>query len=164
MRALLLVLLLTFGCGPDLLGPHFGQRLTHFGGCGDVIFFAVDPDDRVMVTFSAAGLVASAREAGTETSTVVEFPSDDAELMVEQGSRISDATCDDVVENSGPRVQRSWTAVSGTATVRIRPQEQSIGGRGDLVLQDIVFTSGGADQVSLERLEWLDVSVGWYPG
>jgi hypothetical protein len=84
--------------------------------------------------------------------------------MVEQGSRISDATCDDVVENSGPRVQRSWTAVSGTATVRIRPQEQSIGGRGDLVLQDIVFTSGGADQVSLERLEWLDVSVGWYPG
>lgn len=164
MRALLLILLLTYACGPDLLGPHFGQRLTHFGGCADVIFFAVDPDDEVMVTFRADGLVAAAREAGVETSTVVEFPSDDAELTVEQGSRISDATCDDVIENFGPRVRRSWRAVSGTATVRIRPLQESIGGRGDLVLEDIVFTSGGGDEISLERLEWLDVSVGWYPG
>jgi hypothetical protein len=164
MRAPLLILLVTSGCGPDLLGPHFGQRLTHFGGCGDVIFFAVDSDDEVMVTFSAEGLVAAAREAGAETSTVVEFPLDDVALMVEQGSRISDATCDDVIENSGPRVQRSWPAVSGTATVRIRPLVESSGGRGDLVLEDVVFRSDAADEVTLEHLEWLDVSVGWYPG
>lgn len=164
MRALLLILLVTSGCGTDPLGPHFGQRLTRFGGCGDVIFYAVDADDEVMVTFGAQGLVAAAREAGAETTTVVELPSDDVELMVEQGSRISDATCDDVIENSGPHVERTWTAVSGTATVRIRPMESASGARGDLVLEDVVFTSGGADQVALERLEWLDVSVGWYPG
>lgn len=163
MRALLLILLVTSACGPDLLGPHFVQRLTHFGGCGDVIFFAVDSDDEVMVTFRAEGLVAAARETGTETSSVVEFPSDDVALMIEQGSRISDATCDDVIENLGPRVQRTWTAVSGTATVRIRPEGAS-GARGDLVLEDIVFTAGGADEISLERLDWLAVSVGWYPG
>lgn len=164
MRALLLMLLVTSACGTDLLGPHFGQRLTHFGGCADVIFYAVDADDEVMVTFSAQGLVAAAREAGTETTTVIELPSDDVQLMVEQGSRISDATCDDVIENSGPRVERTWTAVSGTATVRIRPTEYASGARGDLVLEDVVFTSGRADEVALERLEWLDVSVGWYPG
>ena len=28
----------------------------------------------------------------------------------------SDATCDDVIENFGPRVRRTWTAASGTAT------------------------------------------------
>jgi len=164
MRALLPVLLVTVACGSDLLGPDFGERLTHFGGCGDVIFFAVDAADEVMVTFSADGLVAAALEAGTETSTVVAFPSEDAELIVERGSHISDATCDDVIENSGPRVQRSWTAVSGTATVRIRPLSASSGSRGDLVLEDIVLGSGGGNEITLQHLEWLDVSVGWYPG
>lgn len=164
MRSLLLILVLVCGCGLDPLGPDFDQRLTHFGGCGDVIFFAVDSDDELMVTFSAEGLLAAAREAGNETTTFVEFPSDEVELKVEQGSRISDATCDDVIENSGPSVQRSWTAVSGTATVRMRPLEESSGGRGDLVLEDVVFTAGGADEVTLGRLEWMDVSVGWYPG
>ena len=163
MRALLPLLLVTFACGSDLLGPDFGQRLTLFGGCGDVIFFAVDSADEVMVTFSAEGLVAAALEAGTEATTVVAFPSEDAELIVERGSRISDATCDDVIENSGPRVQRSWTAVSGTATVRIRALGASSGARGDLVLEDIVFSSGG-NEITLQRLEWLDVSVGWFPG
>lgn len=166
MRALLLILILlvTAGCGSHPLGPRFDQRLTHFGGCGDVVFFVVDSEDEVMVTFTATGLVAAAREAEAETSTVVELPSDDVALRVEQGSRISDATCDDVIENSGPRVQRSWTAMSGTATVRIRPLEDEGGARGDLVLEDVVFTSGGADEVSLERLEWSNVSVGWFPG
>lgn len=127
MRALLpiLILLVTAGCGSHPLGPRFDQRFTHFGGCGDVVFFAVDSEDEVMVTFTATGLVAAAREAEAEASTVVELPSDDVALRVEQGSRISDATCDD---------------------------------------EDVVFTSGGADEVSLERLEWSNVSVGWFPG
>jgi hypothetical protein len=164
MRALLLTLLVSLGCGSNSLGPLFAQRLTHFSGCADVIFFAVDADDEVMLTFRADGLVAAARAAGTEITTVVELPSDDVELVVEVGSRISDAACDDVIENSGPRVQRSWTAASGTATVRIRPLDEWSGGRGDLVLEDVTFTSDGADDASLDRLEWLDVSVGWFPG
>lgn len=163
--ALLLILLAASACGSDPLGPEFAQSLTHLGGCADVIFFAVDEDDEVMVTFRAAGLVAAAREAGIETSTFVTFPSDDVELIVEQGSRISDATCDDVIENFGPRVEHAWTAVSGTATVRIRAEEDEwAGARGDLVLDDVVFTSNDADDVALERLEWVDVGVGWYPG
>jgi len=166
MRTLILVplLLLSVGCGSDLLAPQFAQRLTHFGACADVIFFAVDADDEIMLTFRTEGLVAAAREAGVETTTVVELPSDDVDLVVEAGSRISDATCDDVIENSGPRVQRSWTAASGTATVRIRPLDDVSGGRGHLVLEDVVFTSDVADDASVTFLEWLDVSVGWFPG
>lgn len=165
MRARLLILVVALGCGLDLLGPRFEQRLTHFSGCGDVIFFAVDADDEVMVTFSAQGLVAAARETGSETTTVVDLPSNDVELVIEQGARLSDATCDDVVVGAGPRIRRSWTATSGTATVRIRPLVgSSEGGRGDLVLEDVVFTSEDGDRVALERLEWLDISVGWLPG
>lgn len=161
---LLLVFLAIFGCGSDLLGPNFTRDLTHFGGCGDVIFFAVDSDDEIMVRFRAEGLVAEAREVGSETSTVVELPSDDVELIVEQGSRISDATCDDVIVHPGPRVERRWTATSGTATVRIRPLPDSGGDRGDLVLDHVVFASDGQAPITIERLEWRDVWVGWYPG
>ena len=164
MRVLPIILLGTAACGSDPLGPDFEERFTHFSGCADVIFFAVDDDDEVMLTFHAEGLVSAARAAGTETTTVIELPSDDVELVVEVGSRISDATCDDVIENSGPRVERTWTATSGTATVRIRPLESLDVGRGDLLLEDVVFTSDGADDATLERLEWLDVSVGWFAG
>lgn len=166
MRAsfLTLIVLATSACGTDLLGPDFGQHLDHLGGCADVIFFAVDDHDEVMITFRADGLVAEAIAAGFETTTVFDFPSADAELFVEQGSRISDATCDDVIENNGPDVDRTWVAVSGRATVRIRPVAVSDSGRGDLILEDVVLATGGGDQVTLERLEWLDVSVGWFPG
>lgn len=165
MRVLFpLILLASFGCGADPLGPIFEQRLTHFGGCADVIFYAVDADDEVMVTFRAQGLVASAQEGGTETETVFQLPADGVDLILEQGSRISDATCDDVIRNGGPRVRRTWTAASGTATVRIRPDQGSSGGRGDLLLEGVVFTSDGEDAVALHRLEWLDVPVGWLPG
>jgi hypothetical protein len=165
MRALLfiLILLVSVSCGSAPRAPPFARRLTHFRGGAAVIFFAVDADDEVLVTFRAAGLVTAARAAGVETTTVFDLPSDEVELVVEVGSRISDATCDDVIENSGPNVQRTWTAVAGTATVRIRPLDPFTGGRGDLVLEDVVFTAGG-DEVSLERLEWLDISVGWFPG
>lgn len=164
MRAPLLILLVTLGCGSDLLAPDFAQRLTQLGGCGDVIFFAVDPDDQVMVTFHMEGLVAAARNAETETSTVVVLPSDDVELILQRGSRVSDATCDDVIENSGPQIQQSWTARAGTATVRIRPEDDPSGTRGDLVLEDVLFGADDADDVALEHLEWTDVSVGWYAG
>ena len=121
MRAPLLILLATLGCGSDLLGPDFDRRLTLMGGCGDVIFYAVDPDDEVMVTFRADGLVAAALEAGAETSTLVDLPADDVDLMVEQGSHISDATCDDVIENSGPRVRRSWSLTPHQTRLPSRP-------------------------------------------
>jgi len=157
-------LVLVSACGLGLLEPDFDERLTRFGGCADVIFFAVDSDDELMVTFRADGLVAAARETGGETVTAFGFPSAEVELELEQGSRVSDATCDDVIENSGPRVRRSWTAVSGTATLHIRPMEESGGGRGDLLLEDVVFAAGSGDEVTVERLEWVDISIGWFPG
>ncbi len=164
MRPLVtLVLLTTLGCESDLLGPGFTEELVHFGGCGDVVFYAVDSDDELMVTFVGSGLVAEAEQTGSEVSTVFELPAGDVELIVEQGSRVSDATCDDVIEGRGPRVERSWIATAGTATVRIRPGQDPSGARGDLVLEAVVFTSGDA-ALTVERLEWSNVGVGWYPG
>jgi len=162
MRPFLLVLLATSACGGSLLGPSLDEQFERFGGCADVVFYAVDADDEVQMTFVAEGLVAAALQAGSETTSVFELPAEKVSLVVEQGSHISDATCDDVIEFPGPSVRRTWSASSGAATVRIRPG--TLGSRGDLVLEDVVFSASGQDDLVVDRLEWLDVSVGWFQG
>lgn len=167
MRALVVIapLLTVVACsGSDPLGPNFESRLIDRGGCADVIFYAVDAGDEVMVSFVLHGAVSEARAAGQETLTILDLPETSAEVVLEQGTRVSDAMCDDVIEGSGPQIQRRWTATAGTATLRVRPAPDDAGARADLLLEDVVFESDGGAAVSLERLEWEDVRVGWFPG
>jgi hypothetical protein len=157
-------LLILGACSSNLLGPDFETQFAHQGGCGDVFFFAVDGEDEVLMTFNTSGLVATATEVGDTTTTTFDLPDAEATLIVEVGSRISDAICDDVIENGGPRVDRTYRAMGGTATVTIRPSEDIYFARGDLVLEDVVLRDNDGHTVRLERLEWTDTGVGWLPG
>lgn len=148
----------------DPLGPGFEDDFVHRGGCADVVFYAVDAADEVLVTFQAAGLVDAARVASIPVTTVFDLPAEGVTAIIEQGSKISDAICDDVIENGGPRIARTWTAISGTATVTIRAGAEDFGGRGDLRLDDVVFRSDDGRRVSVDELVWTDVAVGWLPG
>lgn len=155
------------GCASgDPLGPRFVERLTAFGGCGDIVLYAADSADELMLSFRAEDVLVDARSAGAgeETVTVFALPSEEAQLVLEQGTKVSDATCDDVIENGGPQVSRTWTAVSGTAVLVVRPEEGRATGRADLLVQDIVLETEGDERVTFERLEWTDVFVGWYAG
>ncbi|HUF50844.1 MAG TPA: hypothetical protein VMN60_08430 [Longimicrobiales bacterium] len=98
------VLLMTVtGCDRiDSLGPNF-------------------TDDELMLTFRAEGLVPEASAAGQETVTIFDLSTAAAQLVLEQGTRVSDATCDDVIENGGPQVTRSRSA--GTPASRPRHRE-----------------------------------------
>lgn len=152
-------------CGTDPLGPDFEQRLTQQGGCGDVVFYAVDADDETMLTFQADGLVQEARDGAEQIVTNFDMSvSGAASLIVERGSRISDATCDDVIEGGGPQVERTWEAVEGRAIVTIRPGLTEFTSRGDLVLEDVVVEDSDGNRAVIERMEWTNVSVGWFPG
>jgi len=162
LASLLITLVSCGGTGP--LAPNFEDNLTRMGGCADVLFFAVDQADELMLSFRTEGTVSEAQAAGEETVTVFELPSPAAELILEQGTRLSDATCDDVIEGDGPQVHRTWSAVSGTATVHVRPGTSVEGARADLLLEDVVLETDDRDEIALERLEWTDVHVGWYPG
>lgn len=148
----------------DPLGPGFEQTFARLSGCADVVFFAVDSDDELMLSFVADGLVSGAHSAGAVTVTLFTLPDAGATLKLERGLRVSDAMCDDVIENDGPRVDRTWTATAGTATVTVRPDATHGGASADLLLQDVVFESGNGDRITLDRLEWTEVSVGWFPG
>lgn len=165
MFALASLLALAACDGEGALGPDFDDRLVTRGGCGDLVFYAVDGADELMLSFLAEGLVSEADAAGEETTTVFTLPHVAVELILEQGTRVSDAMCDDVIEEGGPEVHRAWRAASGTATVVVRPDAEAFqdAARADLLLEDVVFESGGAT-VALDRMEWLDVFVGWYPG
>ncbi|HEX9886433.1 MAG TPA: hypothetical protein VGA70_08100 [Longimicrobiales bacterium] len=151
-------------CSSDPLGPHFEQELTRRGGCADVVFFAVDADDERMLSFRADGLVAEARAAGEQVVTTFDLSQNAATLIVERGTRIADAMCDDVIENGGPRVRRTWVAVAGRAIVTVRPGPSEFAARADLRLEDIVLDDGDGDRVIVEEMDWVDVSVGWFPG
>lgn len=167
----LLILASLAACGPDPLGPGFERMFTRFSGCADVLFYAVDSEDELMLTVWAPGLVAQAHEAGQPTTTVLDLSQGQPVVILEQGSSVSDATCDDVVENRGPQVDDSWTAVAGQATVTIRPDLESTGGplpgtgRGDLLLEDVrLRNSSNGESLLIDRIEWSDISVGWLAG
>lgn len=148
----------------DPLAPDFEQQLTHRGGCADVIFYAVDADDEVMLSFRTEGLVAEAEAAGEQVVTNFDLSTTAATLVAERGRRISDAMCDDVIENGGPQVERTWSAVGGRAIVTVRPGPNEFAARADLELEDVVLDDGDGGRVVVEAMEWVDVSVGWLPG
>jgi hypothetical protein len=157
-------LLAAASCSSSLLDPDFADELDQFRACADVFFFAIDDADRVMLTFAVAGPVADAQAAGETTTTTFDLPDPDVALFVEQGSRVSDAACDDVIENGGPVIERTWTAIAGAATLTIRPGEGMVDNRADLQLRDIVVRDADGHVRTFSRLDWLDVSVGWFPG
>ena len=166
--AVLLASLVTIpACGGShLLGPELIQRLTVFGGCADIVFYAVDGEDELMLTFRAEGVISEARAAGGAQESVMTFvlPAPATELILQQGTRISDATCDDVIENGGPQVGRSWTATAGTVTVSVRPDPIEETARADLLMEHVVLEGSGGHQVAFDRLVWTEILVGWYAG
>lgn len=162
---IVLALLLSCSCAShDPLGPDFHEELIRLGGCADVLFYAVDADDELMLSFRTDGLVEEARSAGEPRVTTFALPDATVELVLERGRRVSDVTCDDVVEQGGPRIDRTWSAISGTASVAVRPGAEVHDARADLVLEDVVLEGEGGARVEVPRMEWTDTPVGWFPG
>lgn len=164
MHRTLALLLLASGCAPPLLDPGFEEHLDRTGGCADVVLFAVDSEDEVMLHLSTVeeGRVAETTTAGTPQVYVFPLPSDEIVLEVRQGTQVSDATCDDVVENAGPEVFRTWTAVAGKATLTLTPDGEIV--TADLVLMDVDFHDEDGNTVEIGSFSVHADAVGWYAG
>ena len=156
---------LASGCAP-VLTDDFAQELTESGGCADVVFYAVDDSNQILLIAQGEGLIAAAEERGeAEFVTSFELPDAALQVQVETGTRIADAMCTDVIINGGPTVLRTYSAVSGTATVTVRLGDESADARADLSLEAVIVepVDGGA-QVALGSIEITDVGVGWFAG
>jgi hypothetical protein len=157
-------MLVMLGCpgggGGGSLVDGFERGLTVVGGCADVVAYAVDDEDSVLLQVALDGpLAAAPREPAT---TVYTQPDVAASVAVTVGTNVSDAVCDDVIEDGGPTVTETWTAVAGTVTIDIRPDDAD--DRADVTIENVVLESLDGDRVIVDRFEWTDLAVGWFPG
>jgi hypothetical protein len=167
MRVAPLLALATIGCA-EPLDPAFTDTLTVTGGCGDVVLFARNEADTVLLRATRArGLVEDVLADRQPHDAYVGFPSTDIAVTVQLGEHLSDATCDDVIEDGGPQVDATWVPTDGHATIRVRPpvREEALP-RADLVLSNLVLAPerGRGDAITIEDFQILDVLVGWYAG
>jgi hypothetical protein len=157
-----LALLLT-GCqlGSGLY-DGFEQDLTKTGGCADLYAFATNDDDTILLEVQLDKPLDGA--GGVPETFEVTLPDPFAEISVDVGSRISDAACDDLIENGGPQVRETWTAISGSLTAEVRPGDETTQSAADVTLTDIVFESPDGEQVTLESFSWTELTIGWFAG
>lgn len=162
MRLLLLALLT--GCTPALT-DGFGATLTDVGGCSDLVVYASNPEDTVLLRFDHDGAVAEALAAGEALTTTLVLPDPDTSLVVQVGEKIADAMCTDVIINGGPTVHEEWAATSGEATLTVRADgTDGWKSRADLTLTDVRFASEAGEEAALGDFAVTDISVGWLPG
>jgi len=154
---------------PDRLRIEAGFEsvLAHQGGCADVVLYRWAPDDTLALFFRTQGAVQAAHAAGVPTTTGWTLPDPAVELLVQAGEHVSHVTCDDILEFEVV-VERSWTAVAGTASLTITPTgeatEWEMPALGELVLGDVVLEpDDGGDPVPLPSLT-ISSGVGWFPG
>ena len=154
------------GSGCDTTSPMAGfeESLTRTGGCGDMVLFAVDEDDEVMLRLDIEGLLTAVNMEPSDTEHVL--PEVGLALVVEVGEQISDATCDDAIENGGPQVDRVYIATAGTAWISTRPTDSgSPEASADLLLEDVIFEDEATGEIlNLESFEITDAFVGWVAG
>ena len=152
------------GCEPTMPMDGFEESLTRTGGCGDLVLFAVDEDDEIMLRLDIAGLLPASTEP---TTTEHVLPEEGLELVVEVGERVSDVTCDDAVENGGPQVERFYTATAGTAWITTRAGDGADPdiAYADLLLGDVVLESEKDGEILvIESFAITDALVGWLAG
>jgi hypothetical protein len=137
--------------------------LSNRGACGDAVFYASNAEHSVMLYMNVdTGLALEATNTGEVQTASYTLPDAQIEVRLDQGIGVDDATCDDVVEGAGPQVLATWSAISGSVAVTVTPRGD-YGSDADAQLVGAEL-SGDSGTLTVDRLEWTDVFVGWYPG
>jgi hypothetical protein len=154
--------LMATACTPPLTGD-VGDQLTRTGGCGDTFVYAADADDTIELSVFAEGLIAAAGDAPSTRSFTL--PDAAVRVRLEQGDRITSATCTDLIENGGPKVVRTYTATAGTVDVTVRPGgADGWDSEADVTLTDATLATEGGQEITIDAFTWTAIWVGWLPG
>lgn len=167
IRRLVLLPLVTACAGPGL-EDGFLAELTRTGGCGDVFAFATDPAAERILEIHGDGWIADALDGGPTTLDLdlSTAPADEVTVEVRTGSRVDDAACDDVIENGGPQIDRTYVAVAGRLQVALTLGDTPEATTLDLQLSDLVVEPAeGGDAVEAGAVLSLEgLTVGWFAG
>lgn len=138
------------------------------GGCGDVTLFASASGDTRAIFVNINGLVGQAHASVSGmVSGSTSLPSSMMSVRGEEGTALTSATCVGAFPFPGPMVSNSWRVVSGTANY----EATAVPGGPPFMplatvsvrLRNVVLEDAAGNQLTLRRMRWNDVTVGFYP-
>ena len=152
-----------------LPADNFMADLEWAGGCGDMTLYAMPTDGTMEVVLNIWGVCTEAHASGGTLSRTYELPDAAAQLTLNIGSNVSDATCDDALEWENPMtINHSIAASAGTLTVTVTPDGEatawSTPAMATVTLTDVVFTDIDGCTSTVSSYTWTNVYVGWLAG
>lgn len=149
----------------DSRGPlagDFEQAFTTAGGCRDVEVYVTSANDDIALRFEEPGLLQDAIDAGGAPVHLELDPQDVLRLDVRTGTDLSSNLCADGPE---PVVTSTYTAISGTAVVDIRPNLNTDDfARLDLRLISVAVLHDETNELLvINDFSVLDIAVGFEP-
>jgi hypothetical protein len=132
------------------------------GGCGDVLLYGRNANDTRAFFVNLPGMATDSHTAGRIRQTYT-LPSPDVSVTAEDGFRLTATTCVGMQPPRGPRVTRSWEAVSGSLTVDVNPTGLSPSATATVTARNVVFSDGAGLTFTATSLRVPVTSVGFYP-
>jgi hypothetical protein len=85
-------------------------------------------------------------------------------LQLQIGEELGGPLCNDIL-TPGWRVDHTIDATAGRYVITVRPDEVGENARGDALLTGVEFVHPvTGERITIDRLEWVDVLVGWLAG
>lgn len=117
-----------------------GIEFTQSGGCGDAFFWAANDDATVALL-----VYVDAADRSTSDSTVIDFTLPDRRVTaeVQRGSFLTEAFCNDVLQNH--RLEETVPVVAGGGSITLAPAGERFGdcGKAGRLRFDGGSTDGG---------------------
>lgn len=132
------------------------------GGCGDITLYGHNRLDTRAFFVSLPGMAQDSHQSGAIHQSF-RLPSTDVRLSAEDGRRLTSATCVGAYPLPGPRVTRSWEAVSGVVVVDVVPVGRSPEAEASITARNVVFSDGAGSSFTVSSLRVPATSVGFYP-
>jgi hypothetical protein len=106
--------------GPGAPPDNFFTILTETGACGDLVFYAHNPEDSLSLVVRVDGLASEARAADAEIVRSWGLADDTTTVRVgaRQGLNLSASACDPATGGSGGQA-REWVVQDGTLEVAV---------------------------------------------
>jgi hypothetical protein len=126
--------------GPGAPPQNFFSLLTETGACGDLVFYAHNPDDTLALAVRLDGLASEARNSGTEIvrSWGLADVGTDVRVGVRQGMGVSSAVCNPTGGGAAGGESREWGVRGGTLEVAASADEAGTV-HASMVLTDAIF-------------------------
>lgn len=135
-------------------------RLTHTGGCADLVAYASSADLHYALYVRADGLIALTPD-GTVASYSYTLPDPAAVVELDLGESVGSDPCNDTPLGE---VEDTLVALTGDLTLSV-DESNPDDVRADVFVSDLELYSEATDTVaSVSSIAILDAHVGWLPG